>query len=422
MPTFPQLKQDIKTDVLIIGGGMAGILTAHFLKARGVDCVLAEQHVIAGGTTHHTTAKITLQHGLCYQKILKDRGVETAQQYYAANQAALHTFAALCQDVDCDYTERDNYVYSVDDAIKLEREMAAFDQIGGDARLVEHLPIPLRIAGAVCVPRQAQFHPLKFIAAIAKDLPIYEHTKVREMIGNKAVTAHGNITADRVVIATHFPMLNKHGGYFLKLYQHRSYVLAVENAVDLPGMYVDEDNAGLSFRNHDGFLLLGGGGHRTGKHGGNWAELERFCQRQYPDARVKYRWAAQDCMSLDGVPYIGRYARSTHHLYVATGFHKWGMTGSMVAAKLLCDMLTGAQNAFADVFSPSRSMLKPQLLLNGTEATVNLLTPTTKRCPHLGCALKWNPVEHSWDCPCHGSRFDENGAVLDGPATGDLKP
>ena len=211
--------------------------------------------------------------------------------------------------------------------------------------------------------------------------------------------------AKKIIIATHFPFINKHGCYFLKMYQHRSYVLALENAQDTGGMYIDAAQKGLSFRNSGDLLLLGGGSHRTGKKGGNWQEL----------------WATQDCMTLDGVPYIGPYSAGTQDLFVATGFNKWGMTSSMAAAMLLCDMVQGKQNPFAEVFSPSRSILRPQLAINGLEAAVNLLTPAKKRCPHLGCALKWNPYERTWDCPCHGSRFTKNGRLIDNPATGNLK-
>lgn len=173
-------------------------------------------------------------------------------------------------------------------------------------------------------------------------------------------------------------------------------------------------------RNRGDLLLLGGGGHRTGHKGGNWNELREFAERVYPKATEQYRWAAQDCMSLDDIPYIGQYSKHTYRLYVASGFNKWGMTGAITAAMILTDKILGKQNDCADVFYPSRSILKPQVLVNGFEATKNLLTISKKRCPHLGCALKWNSAEHSWDCPCHGSRFDKHGKVLDNPANGDL--
>lgn len=420
LPEFPELVGDVRTDVLIIGGGIAGILTAYLLHEKGVRYVLVEKGRICSGTTGNTTAKITFQHGLIYDKILKSDGTEAARKYLAANRAAFDKYAELCGKTDCDYEIKDNYVYSTDDRRKLEKEVEALEKIGYIADLCENVPLPIKTVGAVKFPDQAQFNPLKFLSSVAEGLNIYENTFVREMRGNIAVTDKGKIRADTVIAATHFPFINKHGSYFLKLYQHRSYVIALENAQDVNGMYVDECDTGLSFRNYEGLLLLGGGGHRTGKKGGNWAELRAFAAKKYPDSREKHFWATQDCMSLDGIPYIGRYSAKTHGFYVASGFNKWGMTGSMTAAMLLSDMILGKRNGFASVFDPSRSIVKPQLFINGAEAVCNLLTPSKKRCPHLGCALKWNEAERSWDCPCHGSRFTEHGRVLDNPANGDL--
>lgn len=420
LPEFPELVGDVRTDVLIIGGGIAGILTAYLLHEKGVKYVLVEKGRICSGTTGNTTAKITFQHGLIYDKILKSDGTEAARKYLAANRAAFDKYAELCGKTDCDYEIKDNYVYSTDDRRKLEKEVEALEKIGYIADLCENVPLPIKTVGAVKFPDQAQFNPLKFLSSVAEGLNIYENTFVREMRGNTAVTDKGKIHADTVIAATHFPFINKHGSYFLKLYQHRSYVIALENAQDVNGMYVDECDTGLSFRNYEGLLLLGGGGHRTGKKGGNWAELRAFAAKKYPNSREKHFWATQDCMSLDGIPYIGRYSAKTHGFYVASGFNKWGMTGSMTAAMLLSDMILGKRNGFASVFDPSRSIVKPQLFINGAEAVCNLLTPSKKRCPHLGCALKWNEAERSWDCPCHGSRFTEHGSVLDNPANGDL--
>lgn len=420
MPQLPQLKGDTDTDILIIGGGIAGVLTAYFLQQSGVDYLLVEKDRICRGVTQNTTAKITAQHGLLYHKLLRDRGIEIAQKYLQANQWALDTYARLCEQIDCDFERRDNYVYS-DDRRKLDEEMCALQRIGYPAGLRETLPLPIQTAGAVKFPQQAQFHPLKFLAKIAEGLHIYENTAVREMIGNTAVTNGGRIRAKKVIVTTHFPFLNKHGSYFLKLYQHRSYVIALEGAQHVDGMYVDESQTGLSFRSYGDLLLLGGGSHRTGKKGGDWQELRVFAGIHYPQVRELACWATQDCMSLDSVPYIGQYSRSTPHLYVAGGFNKWGMSSAMVAAQLLCDLVQEKKNDWVEVFNPSRSILKPQLFINGWESTVNLLTPAKKRCPHLGCALHWNEAEHTWDCACHGSRFSQEGKVLNNPANGDLK-
>lgn len=421
LPNFKCLEGSIKTDVLIVGGGMAGILCAYFLKQRGIDYTLAEGRRICAGVTKNTTAKITAQHGLLYGNLLKKAGIEKAKMYLDANQKAVQKYSELCKNIDCDFERKTAYVYSLNDRKKIEEEVTALQKLGLHAEIVKTKELPFETAGAIAFANQAQFHPLKFVSKIVTGLNIYENTFIKELTEHTAVTEHGKITFQKIIFATHFPIDNKHGMYFLKMYQHRSYVIALENATQLDGMYVDEAMCGMSFRNYKNLLLVGGGAHRTGKKGGNWQELREFAKKYYPDTTEKYNWAAQDCMTLDGVPYIGQYSKSMPEWFVATGFNKWGMTSSMAAAMMLADMIEGKKNPYADVFYPSRSMLKPQLFLNGWEAVANLLTISKKRCPHLGCALKWNEAEHSWDCPCHGSRFNERGKVLDNPANGDLK-
>ena len=421
MPHFPQLQGDVKTDVLIIGGGLCGILCAKFLTDAGVDCVVVEADRIGSGTTKNTTAKITSQHGLFYKKLTKTMGQEYAKQYLSANQRAVSHYRTLCKNLNCDFETKSAFVYSTENQKDILDEVEAVQALGFCANFHETLQLPFSVKGAIEFPNQAQLHPLKFLAGISGNLQIYEHTFIREISPHKAWTDTGTVSAKSIIVTTHFPFLNKHGSYFLKLYQKRSYVLALRHAQNVEGMYKDAAENGLSFRNYHDLLLLGGGGHRTGKQGGNWAELKAFADKYYPNAEICYRWAAQDCMSLDNVPYLGQYGAKTPDLYVATGFCKWGMTSAMVAARVLSDMVQGRENEFRRLFSPRRSMLKPQLFMNGAETMKNLLAPTAKRCPHLGCALKWNPVEHTWDCSCHGSRFTKDGELIDNPATGRAK-
>jgi len=421
LPSFEPLRGNIQTGVLIIGGGLAGLLCAYRLAQAGVDYVLVEADAICSGITKNTTAKITSQHGLIFDGLIRRYGPEIPRLYLQANQQALQQYRELSQDIDCDFEDQDAFVYALDDRQKIDRELDALHKLHFDAAFEKELPLPFPVAGAVRFPHQAQFDPLKFVAGIAKGLHIYEHTKVRHLMPGKAVTSGGTISAEKIIVATHFPLLNKHGGYFIKLYQHRSYVLALRNAPSFAGMYVDENEKGLSFRHAQGMLLLGGGSHRSGKQGGNWHELEQFAQQHYPKAEIVARWATQDCMTLDHIPYIGQYAKSTPNLFVSAGFNKWGMTSAMVAADILADLVQGKENPYTDVFTPSRSILHPQLFLNAAESTLNLLTPTAPRCPHMGCALKYNRAEHSWDCPCHGSRFAEDGTLIDNPATDDKR-
>jgi len=420
IPSFPTLSGEIQTDVLVVGGGMAGLLTAYRLQQKGIDTVVVDMDRICSGTTAGTTAKITAQHGFLYHKILKGYDESFAKMYYKANSQAVESIKQLCRDGNCALEIKDNFVYSFDSR-KLELELSALQKIGISAKYEEILPLPIAPAGAIGFQNQGQFHPLELGRFLSKKLRIYENTKVNELIGTTAVTDHGKIKAEKIVVATHFPFINKHGSYFLKLYQHRSYMLALERVQPLDAMYVDENRKGLSFSTFGNTLLLGGGSHRTGKQGGSYGELRSFQKQHYPHAAERFNWAAQDTMSLDGIPYIGHYSANTPNLYVAAGFNKWGMTGSMVSAEIISGMIAGEPPDYAPVFSPSRSMLKPQLFVNCFEATKNLLIPTTRRCPHLGCALKYNKQEHSWDCACHGSRFSESGKLLNNPANGDLK-
>ena len=421
LPSFPSLEQDLKTDILIVGGGMAGLLCACALNRACADYALIEADRICGGVTCNTTAKITIQHVLIYDKLIGEYDVETARLYYEANQAAISSFRRLAADYPCQMETKPAFVYTTGSTEKLEKELRALERIGAKAGYRDSLPLPFAVTGAIEFEEQAQFHPLLLAAGIAAGLNIYEHTPARGFEGNTVYTDKVRIEAKKILIATHFPIINKHGGYFLKLFQDRSYVLALDNAPDPAGMFIGAEGCGPSIRSSGDLLLFGGGAHPTGKKGGGYAELEALARSCYPGARIKYRWAAQDCMSLDGIPYIGRYGKNTPELYVATGFNKWGMTSSMVSAMILSDLLLERENPYAKVFSPQRSSMHPQLLVNAFHAAANLLTPTRPRCPPMGCALKWNEEEQSWDCPCHGSRFTAEGELLDGPATGNLK-
>ncbi len=421
LPEFEALTGNRKTDVLIIGGGICGLLCAYFLKQSGVDCMVVEANRIAGGVTGNTTAKITALHGLIYNDLMKKFGFITAQKYHSANRQAIAEFAKLAKEADCNFETKTAYTYSLQDKRKIEQEWIALEHLGANPQMQYTSALPISFAAAVGLPNQAQFHPLPFIRHIMKDLNIYERTRITKYTPQYAIYDGGTIRAEKTVIATHFPFINRYGLYFLKLYQHRSYVLALENAQVLDEMYVDEAEKGLSFRNYNNLLLLGGGGGRTGKPCGNWEELRAFQKKHYPESKIRYQWATQDCMSLCKIPLIGQYSPRTPNLYVATGFNKWGMTSSMVAAKIITDAINGVQNDYADIFAPNRSIWKPQLFINGFETLTNFIYPTTKRCPHMGCALKWNKQEHSWDCSCHGSRFEADGALIHNPANKNAK-
>lgn len=420
LPKFPGLRGDRQSDVVVIGGGMAGLLCAYRLQNAGASVTVVEQNRICGGVTKDTTAKISMHHGLIYHKLLSDLGKERAKIYAQAQIDAIGRYRQMSRVFACDFEEKASFVYAIKNRQALEQEAGALHHLGIPATIRDETKLPFPVAGAVMVKNQAQFHPLRFAAGIAGKLQIFENTTVRAIEDRTVVTNKGRIRAENIIVATHFPFLNTHGSYFLKLYQHRSYVLALKNAADVDGMYIGTGTDGLSLRNAGDLLLLGGGGHRTGKQGGAWQELRNAAEVYYPQAEEIAHWATQDCITLDGMPYIGMYSKRTPGLYVATGFNKWGMTGSMVAADILTAQILEKATPYDELFSPQRSMKKSQLALNAVSAAGNLLRFSTKRCPHMGCALKWNKAERTWDCPCHGSRFSETGKLLDNPATDDL--
>lgn len=469
MPEYPSLSGDVTTEAAVIGGGLAGILTAYYLQQRGIKTIVLEADRIGSGQTKNTTAKITAQHNLIYHKLIQDFGEEKAKQYADANEQAIAGYRRIIAEnrIDCDFEECPAYLYSTNQqgVLALEQETAAAQKLEIDAEFTQQSTLPFPIAGAVKFHGQAQFHPLKFLRAIAKDLTVFEQTKVKTVEDDRVLTVRGAVRAKHIVFATHFPFINLPGFYFARMHQERSYVLALEHAAQLDGMYLGVDVEGLSFRNIDNTLLLGGGGHRTGENsaGGKYDMLRKKAAIFYPENVETAHWSAQDCMPMDGVPYIGQFSSSTPNWHVATGFGKWGMTGSMVSAMLLSDQIAGRENLHAEVFSPQRftpSASAKAFLTDSAQAVKGLSRQAftlskediealpanhggvvtcdgekagvykdehgevflvSTRCPHLGCQVEWNPDEKSWDCPCHGSRFDYKGKLIDNPAQEDLE-
>lgn len=242
------LDNDIHTDVAVIGGGMAGILTAYQLEKAGVHTVVLEADRIGGGQTQNTTAKITSQHGMFCHAFIEKKGEDAAEKYVQANQAAVAEYKRIVREekVDCNLTETDAYVYSTDGE-KLRMETEAARKLGINASFEPQIEIPVLCAGAVHFLNQAQFHPLKFIEALSNRLTVYEDTPVTEVKGNLIKTSCGSVKAEKIVFATHFPFVNFPGMYFARMHQERSYVLALEGAGTLNGMYIGDGKDTLSF-------------------------------------------------------------------------------------------------------------------------------------------------------------------------------
>ena len=424
MPEFPPLAADEKADVAIIGGGVTGLLTAHFLGEKGVRALILEADRICSGQTGRTTAKITSQHDLIYADLLERLGESAATQYARANEEAVAEYARIIEKgrIACDFVPCDAYLYSQTESTPLEQEADVARQLGIAADFTRESELPFPIAGAVRFRNQARFHPLKFLRAIAEDLNVREQTRVLSVEDNCIRTEGGAVTAEHIVFASHYPFINAPGFYFARMHQERSYVLALENAWLPAHVHLGVDADGLSLRTAEGLLLLGGGSHRTGENeGGKYDALRDAARTLFPGSREVAHWSAQDCVTVDRIPCIGQYARAQPRWYVATGFAKWGMTSAMVSARIIAGMIAGDAPDYADVFSPQRPVIsadnmKP-LLDEAGHALRNLAKVTpAPRCRHLGCELSWNPDEDSWDCPCHGSRYTLEGELLDGPA------
>jgi len=459
------LDYDLETEVAIIGGGLAGILTAFKLKEKGIDSVILESSKTANGQTKNTTAKITSQHGLIYADLIKNFGLEKARQFADANQKAIAEYKRIIEEnnIDCDFEALPAYLYSTSETETLIKEDEAARKLGLPSSFTTTVALPFPVRGAVRFEGQAQYNPLKFIKAISDSFTIFENTQVKSVEDNLIKTVSNTVKAKHIVFATHYPFINVPGYYFLRLHQERSYVIALKNAQQLDGMYYSMDEKGYSFRNYGELLLLGGENHRTGENstGGRYNSLRRAAKQIYPQSQETACWSAQDCITMDYVPYIGQYSAGTPNWYVATGFCKWGMTSSMVSAMIISDMITGIENPYAEVFSPQRFNMAsvPNALKDTGQAIKGLVLKrvtvakailyelpighggivdteegtagvykdeqgrtytVSPTCPHLGCRLEWNPDEKSWDCPCHGSRFDYKGYLLDNPAQTDI--
>ncbi|MBU9726968.1 FAD-dependent oxidoreductase [Diplocloster modestus] len=464
---FPVLDQDLDTEAVVIGAGIAGILTAYHLVKQGIKVVVLEGNTVGSGTTSHTTAKITACHGLIYDRLLHQAGKKLAGCHAIANQKAILAYRDLIdsEQIDCGFEMLPCYLYTTGDTTALEAEYKAAASFGLPVSMVTSTELPFPVTGAIRYEDQAQFHPLQFLWQLASHLNIYEHTMATKVKKNTVYTSSGfQVHARHIIAATHYPFKNMPGLYFTRMHQERSYALAISGPPALSGMYVNTSKNGCTFRSYGDYLIIGGGNHRSGENnqGGYYDRLRAEVRRLYPEAREQFHWSAQDCITLDGLPYIGRYSIFTPDLYLATGFQEWGMTSSMVAARLLTDLIIGQPNDCHDLYLPKRfdelfefgnfaneighavrgligrkakkNALKIENLENGQGGVVEKdgellgayrddegnVSLVHLRCPHLGCTLSWNPDEKSWDCPCHGTRLDCKGNIISNPAIEDL--
>ena len=544
---FNKLEKDISTDVCIVGAGIFGLTCGYYLTKQGYNVVLLEKEKdIASKTTGHTTAKITSQHNLIYKYLIDSLGESMAKKYLYANQDAIENIYQIINDenIDCDFVRQDSYVYTnnLDELEKIKLENKAVNSLGFKSEFVTSPPLPFNVLGALRFPNQAEFNPIKYAYGLAKCITsngssaidglvnagsvgsvsvgdgivenspggaslnlakgtgeIYTDTLVQNIKkeNDEFITSCKDyvVRSKYVILASHYPFIDRLGYYFLKMYQSTSYVIAVDiGDKTFDGMYINSKQPTFSYRfaNFSGscgkrLLLVGGADHKTGSKidlSNAYSILEYEVRKYYPDCKVLYKWNTEDCITLDKIPYIGEFSHFMPNMYIGTGFNKWGMTSSNVAGNIIVDKILGRENEYENVFKATRlhpiknnvelgNMIKEttnSFVINKfkvpertSENTKDASKNITERvsdfdknfsdiendtghvfeynsekvgiykdkdgkifavkpiCTHLGCLLSWNNLDKTWDCPCHGSKFDYMGHQLYNPAIKDLE-
>ena len=489
---YPELNKNEKAEVCIIGGGIVGAITAYLLAKNGVSVIVLEKDKVCMGVTANSTAKLTSQHGLFYKYLENEYGLEYAKKYLESNEEGIKLAEEIInkEKISCDYEKKNAYVFATNQSEleKVKQEVEVLNKIGYEAKFVTDLGIPVdKCLGGIMFENQAQFNSRKYTVELLEKAAklgakIFENSKVENIDHqnniNKISTEKSCVEADKVVIATHYPIKNFPGMYFSKMYQDKSYAIAVDVGTEsggdkeiIDGMYIQSCEPVISFRtakfNNKELLIIAGAGHRTGQAEGkiedSFINLENYIKKYYPDAKVKFKWSTEDCVTLDKIPYIGEFSNFLPNMYVATGFKKWGMSTSHVAGKLISDLILGIENKYVDIYKATRlkpvknikefgNMLKEStysLLINKIKPAKDILEKIPlgdggiveidgekvgiyKRedgeifavkpiCGHLGCLVSWNNLEKTWDCPCHGSRYDYMGNIITEPTVNELK-
>ena len=485
---FEPLKENVQADVCIIGGGLTGINLAYNLRKYNIKTVLLEKGRICRKTSGNSTAKITSGHGLIYKYLSDSRGIDFAKKYYEANEEAVNNIAEIIkkENIDCDFEYQPNYVFTgtIDDIQKIKDEAEIINKFGGKARYLEAKDIEIsnlvKVVAAVKLEKQAQFNPYKYANAIVKKcvsprLNIYENTKVVDVIEEEKdyvvkVQNGKRVKTKYLVLATKYPIVNIPGFYFLKMYQDTSYAIGMKTKEKIfNGMYINSEKPTISLRmskDKDGYMLVVvGSDHKTGAEkdlSNSYARLEQIAKEIYPKGEIQYHWNTEDCITLDRIPYIGKFSTVWENCYVATGFNKWGITTSKIAADIIADKILGFENKYESIFTSTRvepiknikeisSMVKTSVdsliikklevpkeeinqIQNGQGKIVEIdgkkvgiykseqgkIYKINPVCKHLGCELVWNNLDKTWDCPCHGSRYDYKGKLIYGPSVKDL--
>lgn len=484
---FESLNKNIDVDICVVGGGLTGITTAYYLTKQGYKVALIEKDTLLSKTSGHTTAKITSQHGIFYKYLFDSKGEEFAFKYLEANEKAIENIKNIIdlENIECSFERKNAYVFTQDinEVKKIKDEVQTVKKLNiVDCELVDKIDLNLNIKVAIRIKNQAQFNPVQYANGLAACITknnglIFENTKFQqyEKKDNKfkiITDKEYSINSNCLVLATRYPVINFPGYYFLKMYQEISYVIAIKpkNAINFDGMYISSEKPSLSIKsakyNNEDIILIGGYTHKTGENidlSNKYKELKKRAEKIFGEFEILYEWNTEDCISLDKIPYIGEFSSLTNNLYVATGFEKWGMTTSNIAANIITDKINKKENKYEEIFKATRlepiknheelknriSQSFKSLVINKFKNTKDIIDNIKNDegkivmledekvgvykdskgkvyaikpvCTHLGCELTWNNLNKTWDCPCHGSRFDYTGKVIYSPSIKDLE-
>jgi len=481
---LPSLVGSEEVDVVVVGAGIVGLTTALLVATSGRRVLLVERAHIASGVSGFTTAKVTAGHGLVYSHLESDYDGDTSRRYAEAQLAGLELVRRLVEEhgIACDLEAVPNYVAAEteNELESIEREVEAAKRAGLDSEPARGADIPFASTGAVQLSDQGQFHPRRYLlglaeATLAAGGRIVEQSAVLGIEGEGPYvvrTEAGEVHAPAVVVATSYPIVEP-GFFATRIHPWRSYVVAARLSSDEGphGMFINAGRPSRSVRTaplEDGgrLLIVGGEGHRVGQASetaARHATLERFMRDHFAVGETLYRWSTQDAFSVDGLPFVGRISEK-QDIFVATGFAGWGMTNGSAAALSIAGELAGIPASWSHVFEPQRRRIRAAAtgfirentnvarqqfagalrrrdgsaadLDPGSAAVLDIggndvatyrdsngvLHSVSATCTHMGCKVSWNSSESSWDCPCHGSRFTPDGAVLHGPALHPLEP
>jgi len=477
---IPNKRLAKETDILIIGGGMTGISTAYQLKDTGKRITLVEAKELGHGVTGFTTAKVSVLHDTLLSSIYKYHGLKKAMLYLESQIEAANLIEEIIikEKINCDYKKEDAYLYATTnkELNKLNKEYNLLKRLGAGIELVDDIELPIKIKKAIKYKNNASFHPLKYLNGIVKILlksgvSIHENSRVMDIDDNGTYfnTEFENgdiIKSEIVIVATHYPIMKVMGLYFSKLVQERSYAVAFETKKVIPGMYINICDPIRSYRNiNNKTMILGGGSHFAGDEIDidYYNELRDAIKNYDNNAKIINEWSTEDCMPVDYIPFIGQYSWLSPKVYVATGFQKWGMTNSHVAALSISRDILNLDNPYHKLYNPTRcshirsfgnflgfmgkiivGMVLSRLVIpKDAKANIKIGSGDVIRtegktvavyrksynkylsfkphCTHLGCNITWNDIDKTWDCKCHGSRFNPDGSVLNEPANKPLE-